>query len=194
MFMLIRAATFLFCTAMLATGQTNILAATNQASAISLAPAGKLPGQPGLPRIADIRADCIQNRRLICGKILQVLPDGLVIDCGYTNLFQRPLGRSWLVPGTVLAGRAPNLVEGHEPGALCAGLVFLTDYPKSRRAKPRPFDYAILTGYPAGQYTYPAVGTLRRTVRRFSASLSEAVNLNLSAVTKAVPARGVAAE
>ena len=139
--------------------------------------------------IGEIRTDCIQNRRLICGKILQVLPEGLVVESGYTNLLQRPLERSWLVPGTVLASRAPNLVEGKEPGSICAGLVFLTDYPKSRRTNPKPFDYVILIGYPAGQYTYASVGALQRTVRRFSASLPEAVRLNFYGVTNEAPAR-----
>ncbi len=138
--------------------------------------------------IGEIRADCIQKRRMVCGKILQVLPEGLVVESGYTNLLQRPLGRSWLVPGTVLASRAPNLVEGNEPGSICAGLVFLTDYPKLRRTKLKPFDYVILTGYPAGQHTYTSVGTLQRTVRRFSANLSEAVRLNFYAVTNEAPA------
>jgi hypothetical protein len=126
---------------------------------------------------------------MVCGKILQVLPEGLVVESGYTDLLQRPLGPSWLVPGTVSARRASHLMEGKEPGSICAGLVFLTDYPKSRRTNPKPFDYVILIGYPAGQYTYASVGALQRTVRRFSASLPEAVRLNFYGVTNEAPAR-----
>jgi hypothetical protein len=192
--MLIRVTILFLFAAMLALGQTNDAASTNHPAEISNAPAGKVPSQAGQDRamsqqLAEIRADCIQKRRTVCGKILQVLPEGLVVESGYTNLLQRPLGRSWLVPGTVLASRAPNLVEGKEPASICAGLVFLTDYPKSRRANPKPFDYVILVGYPAGQYTYTSVGALQRTVRRFSASLSEAVRLNFNAVTNEAPAR-----
>jgi hypothetical protein len=186
-------AVFLF-TAMLVWGQTNNVAVTNHPAEIAEAPAGEVAGPAGqsrarVPALEAIRADCIQKRRMVCGRILQVLPEGLVVESGYLDLLQRPLGRSWLVTGTVLAGRTPNLVEGKEPGAVCAGLVFLTDYPKSRRTKPKPFDYVILTGYPAGQYTYTPVGTLQRTVRRFSASLSAAVSLNYLAGTNAAPAR-----
>jgi hypothetical protein len=192
--MLIQAAAWFLFPAMLALGQTNSVVFTNDPAVISAAPAGPAPGPAGqsgagAQPLGEIRTDCIQNRRMVCGKILQVLPEGLVVESGYLDLLQRPLGRSWLVPGTVLAGRAPNLVEGKEPEAVCAGLVFLTDYPKSRRTKPKPFDYVILVGYPAGQYTYTSVGALQRTVRRFSASLTEAVSLNYLAGTNAAPAR-----
>jgi hypothetical protein len=174
--------------AMLSLAQNNYTAATNHSTNASASPSGALPSQSNPsqshPRpTAEVRADCIQNRRTICGKILQVLPEGLVVESGYTNLQQRALGRSWLVPGSILASRAPNLVESKEPASLCVGLVFLTDYPKSRRTKPKPFDYAILVGYPTGQYTYTSVGSLQRTVRRFSASLAEAVTSVVTAGT-----------
>jgi hypothetical protein len=121
-----------------------------------------------------------------------VLPDGLIIECGYTNLMRAPLDHSWLVPGTATASREPNLIEDSEPGSMCAGVVFLTDIPKSRRSKPKRYDYVIVQGYPAGQYTYTSLGTIVRTVRRFSVGLQTAVNLNLEAEAKTqVPATGV---
>jgi hypothetical protein len=126
-----------------------------------------------------VRADCIEGRRMICGKILKILPDGLVVDSGYTNLMRTPLNKSWLTPGTVQAARPPNLVEGKEPGCVCVGLVFLTALPKSRHTpKPKPYDYVVIQGYPAGNYTYTSVGTIQRTVRRFSASLPTAIRIN----------------
>jgi hypothetical protein len=129
-----------------------------------------------------IRADCVQGRRTICGRILKILPDGLVVESGYTNLMRVPLSRSWLAPGTVEATREVNLVEGNEPGCVCTGLVFLTALPKSRStAKPKPYDYVVIQAYPAGQYTYASVGTLQRTVRRFAASLPTAIRLNRDA-------------
>ena len=128
-----------------------------------------------------IRANCIQNRRIVCGRILKILPTGLVVESGYTNLLRPPLDRSWLVPGTVNAVRAPDLVEGAEPGCPCVGLVFLTDTPKSRRTKPKPYDYVVIEAYPAGTYTYTSVGTIRRAVRRFCASLEAAVKINRAA-------------
>ena len=64
-------------------------------------------------------------------------------------------------------------------GAICIGPVFLTDLPKSRGNKPKQYDYVIIEGYPAGQFTYHSVGTVQHTVRRFSAQLVKAVELNL---------------
>jgi hypothetical protein len=130
-----------------------------------------------------IRAECIQGRRIICGRILKVLPGGLVVASGYTNLMRHPLDHSWLVRSTVEAERAPNLVELNEPDCVCAGLVYLTDLPKLRRfqAKPKELDYVVLQAFPAGHFTYNSVGTMQRTVRRFCGSLPVAVRINLKA-------------
>jgi hypothetical protein len=128
-----------------------------------------------------IRSNCIQGRRIICGRIVKVLPGGLVVDSGYTSLMRHPLDRSWLIPSTVEAEREPNLVEKNEPDCVCVGLVFLTDIPKSRRAKPKVLDYVVLSVFPTGNFTYNSVGTIQRTVRRFSNSLPIAVRLNCEA-------------
>ena len=124
---------------------------------------------------------------MICGRILRVLPEGLVVESGYTNLLRAPLTTSWLAPGTVEASLAPNFLESNEPDAVCAGQVFLTDLPRSRGAKPHPYDYVIIRGYPTGQFTYTSVGTVQRTVRRFSASLEQAVKLNYAKTTEGKP-------
>ncbi|MGO8701806.1 MAG: hypothetical protein ACLQVY_29335 [Limisphaerales bacterium] len=128
-----------------------------------------------------IRADCIQGRRIICGKIVKITADGLVVESGYTNLMRTPLNKKWLLPGTVQATRQGDLVEGSDPGAVCVGLVFLTALPKSRLAKPKLYDYVVIQGYPAGPYSYTSVGTIRRTVRRFAASLAAAIKINRAA-------------
>lgn len=128
-----------------------------------------------------VRANCIQGRRIICGRILKVLPGGLVVDSGYTSLMRHPLDRSWLIPSTVEAEREPNLLEKNEPDCVCVGLVFLTDTPKSSRTKPKVLDYVVLHAFPAGHFTYNSVGAIQRTVRRFSGSLPIAVQLNLKA-------------
>ena len=94
------------------------------------------------------------------------------------------------MPGTVLASRSLNLVEGNEPASVCAGLVFLHGLSETPLAPtPSRLTMLLLVGYPAGQYTYTSVGALQRTVRRFSASLSEAVRLNFNAATNEAPAR-----
>jgi hypothetical protein len=170
---------------MAAPAQTNVVAPARQLEAISnsspetvQATAGQ--GLSSAQRYEKARLECIQSRRIICGKIVKVLPDGLVVDSGYTNLMRAPIDHSWLIPGTVTASRAVNLVEAGRPDAICVGLVFLTDLPKSPGAKPKLYDYVNLEGFPVGQYTYTSVGDIRRTVREFGAKLENATLRNLA--------------
>ena len=128
----------------------------------------------------QVRSECLAGRRMICGKILRVLPDGLVVESGYTELLHPPLTASWLVPCTVSATRTLNLVESREPGSVGVGTVFLTDLPRSRGKKPKPFDYVILLAYPAGEATYTSVGTVQKTVRRFTGTLGVAVKFQIA--------------
>lgn len=114
-----------------------------------------------------------------------VLPEGVVVETGYTNLLREPLTRSWLAPATVTASRAENLIESREPGSICVGTIFLTDLPKSKSLKPKRYDYVIIEGYPAGRFTYTSVGTIKKNVRRYSAQLVRAVELNLQAEQQA---------
>ena len=128
-------------------------------------------------RAEHIRMDCIQGRRLICGKVLKILTDGLVVDSGYTDLLRSPLTQSWVIPGNVSASRNLGVLELNEPGTPCVGLVFLTDIPK--RQKVNKFDYVIMIGYPAGQYMYAPVPNVEKTIRKFSCGLDTAVRLAL---------------
>lgn len=162
-------ALLLFASAVSAPAQTNGPAAgfvppTNRLSTLEIS--------------EQLRAQCITGRRSICGKILRIFPDGVLVESGYTNLARGTLTKSWLVPGSVVASRAADLVESREPGTLCVGTVFLTDLP---RGKPHQYDYVIIAGYPTGEYTYTSVGTIRKTVRRFSANLDKAVKTDLAA-------------
>jgi hypothetical protein len=127
----------------------------------------------------QVRTGCIEGRRLICGRVLKILPDGLVVDSGYTDLLRPPLTQSWIMPGTVSASRNPAILEFKQPGAPCIGLCFLTDIPK--RPKAKVFDYVVILGYPAGSFRYAAVPNVERTIRKFSAGLDTAVRLTLQA-------------
>jgi archaellum component FlaG (FlaF/FlaG flagellin family) len=176
--------------AMTAWAQSIGVAASLFSNEASISPPGIIQLQTNQVRteaqlLEDVRLDCIQKRRTICGKILKVLPDGLVIDSGYTNLMRDPLNRSWLVPGSAQAQQATNMVESDQPNCVCLGLVFLSNLPK-KPARPAVhlYDYVNLTGYPAGQYIYTSVGDVRRTVRRFSAKLATAIEWNFNAIEK----------
>jgi hypothetical protein len=127
----------------------------------------------------EVRNACIEGRRLICGRILDLVPEGLIVESGYTNLLREPLTRSWLIPGTAQASRAENLIESQSPGAICVGRILLTDTPKGKKAKPAKYDYVIVEAFPAGHYSYTSAGTVHRTLRRFSSSLVAAVQETL---------------
>jgi hypothetical protein len=45
----------------------------------------------------------------------------------------------------------------------------------------KPHQYVVIAGYPAGEFTCTSVGTIQKTVRRFSANLDKAVTANLDA-------------
>lgn len=129
-----------------------------------------------MQHVEALRAVCIKNRRVICGKVLRILPDGIVVDSGYTNLMRAPLNRSWLISGTAAAERAANFVERSEPDAICLGQVFLTDLPKAPpNTKLKAFDFVVLEGFPMGRYTYVSAANVPHTVRKFSTKITTAV-------------------
>ena len=130
------------------------------------------------PNPEHIRAECIQGRRHICGRVLQVTPSGLVVDSGYTSLLQPPLDHNWLTRATATPKRPDALVERNAPDSVAVGLVFLTDLP--RRPTARQYDYVSLVGYPAGHYTYAPAPGVAKTIRRFAAGLATAVRLTLA--------------
>jgi len=133
-------------------------------------------------RAEQIRSECVAGRRLICGKVLQINHEGLVVESGYTSLLRPPLTESWVVPGTVPAGLSPGMLELNDAGTPCIGVVFLTDIPK--RPKVEKFDYVILMGYPAGEYDYTPVPDVKKSIRKFSGGLDTAVRLTLQAEQK----------
>jgi hypothetical protein len=156
------------------------------AAGTTIAQDGSTPASPS-PTPGDeqrVRSACIEGRRLICGRILDIVPEGLVVESGYTNLLRQPISKSWLIPGTVQASRAENLIEGKSPGAICVGRVLLSHTPRSKKLKPARYDYVIVQAYPAGQYTHTSAGAVQRTIRRFSANVMAAVQANLENESK----------
>jgi hypothetical protein len=133
-------------------------------------------------RAEQIRTRCIEGRRYVAGRVLQVLPQGIVVDSGYSQLLSPPLNRSWLVNRTVSVHRDTNAVEEQKADALCVGTVFISNIPKKPPVK--PFDYVVMHAYPAGIFSYSPVEGIQKTVRRFSASLDRAVQLNLERESK----------
>ena len=127
-------------------------------------------------RAEQIRTGCIQGRRIVCGRILQITPTGLVVDSGYPALLLSPLNLSWLVHADAAPARPAQLVEKTTPDSIAVGPLFLTDIP--RRQVPHLYDYVVLHGYPAGQYDYIPVPGITNRIRRFAGGLDTAVRLN----------------
>src|SRR5262245_29581634 len=127
-----------------AVAQTNITASANPTNKIS----ARDPG-------AETRAACINGRRCICGKVIKIVPEGLVVESGYTALMHPPFTGAWVIPSGALVNRDPKLIERDEPASPCIGTVLLTDFPK--RPMVKLYDYVLLQGYPAGEYLYKPV-------------------------------------
>jgi hypothetical protein len=160
------------------TGLAETSAAT---STNSPTPSGSLsaPAQPfnSDQRAEQIRTACIEGRRFISGRVVQVTPEGLVVDSGYKQLLSPPFNHSWVVRGTASVDRDPHAVEQKKPDAVCVGLVFLSNIPK--RPAVRNYDYVVIHGYPTGDHVYVPVPGVEKTIRGFSASLERAVQINL---------------
>jgi len=133
-------------------------------------------------RAEEVRMSCIEGRRYVCGRVLQILPEGLVVDSGYADLLKPPFNQSWVVRANVVVTKNPSLIEEKKPDAFCVGLVFLTNIPK--RPTVKPYDYVVIHVYPAGEHVYAPVPGVEKTIRQFSASLERAVTLTLAASEK----------
>jgi hypothetical protein len=124
----------------------------------------------------QIRNDCINGRRRICGQVVLIAPGGLVVDSGYTSLLRPELARSWVIRSNVGASRPPNLIEENIPSAACVGLVFIADVPG--KPKPNLYDYVVLQGYPMGRYAYEPLGGVHKDIRRFTTVLEKSMGWN----------------
>src|SRR5947207_5396630 len=115
-----------------AIAQTNASSSTNQINQIYV------PDQ----RAAHIRAACIDGRRCVCGKVIKIVPEGLIVESGYTALLNPPFTGSWVIPGGALVNRDAKLIERNEPASPCIGTVLLADFPK--RPAVKLYDYVLL--------------------------------------------------
>lgn len=120
-----------------------------------------------------VRAECIEARRYVAGRVIEITPKGLIVESGYSALLQPPFNQSWVVHGNATVARDLDAPEEKHPDAVCRGLVLLTATP--RRPKVKPYDYVVIHAYPAGEEQYRPVPGVEKTIRRYSASLETAV-------------------
>jgi hypothetical protein len=153
----------------LAVAQTNVSTSTNQTNQIAVRD----------QRAADIRAACINGRRCVCGKVIKIVPEGLIVESGYTALMEPPFTGSWVIPSGALVNRNSKLIERNEPASPCIGTVLLTDFPK--RPAVKLYDYVLLQAYPAGEFLYNSVPGVEKEIRKFAGGLDTAVKIKLAA-------------
>jgi hypothetical protein len=176
----------LFLAALISVAQVKLDQPSTETNHAPTLPAGKettaAVSEPSAKELSQryekVRAACIQGRRRICGRVVEISTNGLVIDSGFTSLLRPELTRSWVAPASVLAERPPNLIEESTAGAPAAGLVLLTNTP--RRPTPKLYDYIIIEAYPAGQYHYKPVPNVDKVIRRFSARIEAAIRQNMA--------------
>jgi hypothetical protein len=159
----------LFSALVPASAQTNVTSSTNEMSVRD-------------QRIAEIRTACINGRRCVCGKVIKVVPEGLIVDSGYTALMDPPFTQSWVIPSGALVNRDKKLLERSEPASPCIGTILLTDFPK--RPAVSLYDYVLLQGYPAGEYLYTPVPGVQKSIRKFAGGLDTAVKLQLKSAAR----------
>lgn len=111
-----------------------------------------------------------------------MVPEGLIVESGYTALMDPPFAGSWVIPGGALVNRDPKLIERSEPASPCIGTVLLTDFP--RRPAVNLYDYVLLQAYPAGEYLFTPVPGVQKPIRRFTGGLDTAVKNKLETAGK----------
>ena len=157
-----------FPTCFPAFAQTNVPAATTNRTVVRTRD----------QRAADIRTACVNGRRCVCGKVIKIVPEGLIVESGYTALMHPPFAGSWVIPAGALVNRDPKLIERDQPASPCIGTVLLTDFP--RRPEVKLYDYVLLQAYPAGDYTFVPVPGVEKQIRKFAGGLDTAVKLKLA--------------
>lgn len=143
-----------------------------------LTPAEQAAAFKNALRAEKARTACIAGRRYIAGRVMEITPSGLVVDSGYSVLLNPPFNQSWVVPGNASVTRDANPVEERSPGAVCVGLVCLGSFP--RRPAVKVYDYVVIQAYPAGEIEYKPVPNVEKLLRRYTASLENAVSFALS--------------
>ncbi len=175
-------AIILLLTVLACLAQTNSqVSATNHPEAIKArqraADAAEIARLQAIARVDAVRKSVEANRRLVHGKVIQKIKEGLLISSGAKEVSDAANDSGYQVHknGSVTSWSGGTLVEGDKPGALAIGYILLQDYP----AQASVVDDHELTinAYPVGQFVYDSVGGAKKTIRRFTASLPIATEL-----------------
>lgn len=131
--------------------------------------------------IAKAKKQLIDSSRTVAGKVIQKLPDGLLVDSGAEVMAE--VGKTEFTYGkySVSSVTHTGVGEGNQPGTTCLGLVLLQDHP--RYSDMVDGAYVKVIAYPIGQYQYTTVQNASKTVRKFSADLDRAFAIVSGGIT-----------
>ncbi len=82
-----------------------------------------------------LRAECIEARRYVAGRVIEITAKGLIVESGYSALLQPPFNQSWVVRGNATVAKDLDTPEEKHPDAVCRGLVLLTSIPPSSQGE-----------------------------------------------------------
>jgi hypothetical protein len=109
----------------------------------------------------------------IQGKVIQKIPEGLLIDSGRDGLERAKMGEPGFDSQGYLVGSDEWVTENNtHPDTIYIGIVLLTDYGKYQSVADDEFVASF--GFPAGFYTYDTVNNSSKTIRKFTAIISKA--------------------
>jgi hypothetical protein len=120
-----------------------------------------------------LKKNFAQGSRTISGRIIQKIPEGLLVDSGREDIDE--VGHKDIEfdsQGNMATSLTTTVQEGDTAGATCLGLVLLEDHP---RAAELVDDNVVVTiGYPDGQFSYKAVSGGQKTIRKFTTDFNKA--------------------
>jgi hypothetical protein len=102
-----------------------------------------------------LKGDLIKESRTISGKVIQKIPEGLLVDNAWSSYVTETI-------------REPS------PATEYTSLCLLIDYPEYDQTVDG--DYIHILAYPAGQYVYTTVNNSQKTVRKFTVDFQKAID------------------
>jgi|GEM_PF-5635734 len=93
------------------------------------------------------------------GKVLQVVPQGLLVECDYD-------GSNTCLPLNLFSGPSKTVLPGDTKLSSLSGVILLTDHPAQATIVDGNYVYAVV--WPVGRFQYTAVDGAMKTVKKCS--------------------------
>ena len=133
-------------------------------------------------QLEGLKAIFASKSRTVSGKIIQKIPEGLLVESGQSEIDQ--VGHTDVEfdrMGNMSTSTTATLQEGDTARSLCLGLVLLEDHPRYDQLVDD--NVVVILAYPDGQFSYKSVGGGQKTVRKFTADFNRAFTNHYPAVS-----------